>query len=74
MSNKRSVSRKRHSKKNPSAVRKYARGTCNSLKKESCSSDPNCRWTKNKKTPCRAKNGVRKNKDAYEGPLPPQFK
>jgi len=74
MGRKHSVSRKRHSKKKPSQVSNYTRGTCNSLKKESCSSEPNCNWTRSKKTPCRAKKGVRKHKDVYEGPLPPQFK
>ena len=71
---KKTASKRRKSHKKPSAVHNYERGTCNSLKKESCSSDPNCKWTKNKKTPCRAKGGVRKSGDVYEGPLPPQFK
>ena len=67
-----------HSKPRPSvhkkkAVKHYSRGACAPLGKDSCSSDPNCHWTKNKKTPCRAKGGVRKG-DVYEGPLPKQFK
>jgi hypothetical protein len=66
-------SKSRSKSRSPKAVRNYSRGTCNSLKKESCSSDPNCQWTQNKKSPCRAKSKVRKG-EVYEGPLPKQFK
>ena len=68
-----SKSRTRSKSRSPSVVRNYSRGTCNSLKKESCSSDPNCTWTQNKKSPCRAKSKVRQG-TVYEGPLPKQFK
>ena len=69
----RSHSKPRRSVHRKKAVMNYSRGSCTHLGKDSCSSDPNCHWTKHKKSQCRAKGGVRKG-DVYEGPLPKQFK
>lgn len=52
-----------------SVVKNYARSSCNGLNEHAqCSSDPNCHWTKSKKSPCRARSGVRKG-NVYEGPM-----
>lgn len=64
--------RKSSSKPRKNSIKNYVRGQCAPLGKQSCGSDPNCQWTRNKKTPCRSKRGVRKG-DVYQGPLPKQF-
>lgn len=65
--------RPRKFRSRPKPVRNYKRAGCNSLQKNSCSSDPNCHWTRNKKSPCRAKSKVRQGV-VHQGPLPKQFK
>jgi hypothetical protein len=46
-----------------------SRSKCAILPKNKCDANPNCRLTKNKKTPCRARKGVRSFKSVYQGPL-----
>ena len=46
-----------------------SRSQCAHLSADSCGHNPNCHYTRNKKTPCRAKSGVRKGTAVYQGPL-----